>query len=200
MSFGSDLPDSVLNELDRRCSLDHMAYLRPSGAVRIRLATENDIEVLPLVQIEAGARFREIGMHEIADNAPLSVGFLERFQQAGLVWVSIDEADRPSGFLIAVIVDEFLHIEQVSVHPEYAGQGVGKRLVDAAAVRAAEEGLRALSLITFRNVPWNAPYYWRIGFREMSDEELTEGLRGRFHDEIRQGLDPRERVCMLRIP
>ena len=63
---------------------------------------------------------------------------------------------------------------------------------------AAAEGLAALTLSTFRSVPWNAPYYARLGFVELPVGELTAGLRGVLAAETAFGLDPDSRVFMRR--
>ncbi len=53
-------------------------------------------------------------------------------------------------------------------------------------------------LITFCEVAWNRPYYERLGFRALADDDLGPGLRGRRHAERTQGLDPGQRVGMRR--
>jgi hypothetical protein len=72
-------------------------------------------------------------------------------------------------------------------------------LLDHVAGWAAGRGLPALTLITFRGVPWNAPYYERLGFRELAPAELTPGLAARW---AAPGVGRRdggsERVCMRR--
>ncbi len=52
-----------------------------------------------------------------------------------------------------------------------------------------------MTLITFRGVPWNAPYYERLGFRELAESEVTPELAARNAD---QGGNSSARVCMLR--
>lgn len=59
-------------------------------------------------------------------------------------------------------------------------------------------GLPALTLSTFRTVPWNAPYYRRLGFREVEAAQITAGLRAVLDAEVAFGLDPSTRVCMRR--
>jgi hypothetical protein len=72
-------------------------------------------------------------------------------------------------------------------------------LLDHVAGWAARRGLPALTLITFRGVPWNAPYYERLGFREMAPAELTPGLAARWAAAPGAGRDGgSERVCMRR--
>ncbi|WP_231929553.1 hypothetical protein [Micromonospora inositola] len=63
---------------------------------------------------------------------------------------------------------------------------------------AADQGLPALTLTTFRNVPWNGPYYARCGFRELTGAQVTPGLTELLAAEAAMGLDPAERVAMRR--
>jgi len=68
--------------------------------------------------------------------------------------VAVDEHDRP------VVVDGCAHVEQVSVAPSHAHRRLGAALIDHLAAVAGTP----LTLTTFRDVPWNAPYYERLGF------------------------------------
>lgn len=61
-----------------------------------------------------------------------------------------------------------------------------------------EDLVPALTLTTFAEVPWNAPYYERCGLRPLADAELTGGLREIRAREATYGLDRRPRVCMRR--
>lgn len=150
------------------------------------------------IERAAGAAFRDIGMAAIADDEPLSVAELAHFQRAGHAWVAVDHTGSPVAYLIAEVVDGNLHIEQVSVHPGSARRGVGRRLLEHAADRARADGRRALTLTTFSEVPWNAPYYRRCGFRVLAAGELTAGLREVRRREAALGLDRWPRVCMRR--
>ncbi len=92
-------------------------------------------------------------------------------------------------------MDGALHIEQVSVHPEHARRGLGRALIDHL---AAHTDAPALTLTTFADVPWNAPYYERCGFRRLPVGELTPGLREIRRQEAAHGLDRWPRICMRR--
>jgi hypothetical protein len=63
---------------------------------------------------------------------------------------------------------------------------------------AAARGIDALTLVTFRAVPWNGPYYARLGFRDMAPGEITPGLAAVLDDEAAHGIDPATRACMCR--
>jgi GNAT superfamily N-acetyltransferase len=137
-------------------------------------------------------------MPEIADDSPLPVAELARYQQAGTAWVTVNATDAPIAYLIAEVIDGNLHIEQVSVHPQHARHARGRHLIDHAAQHARAHGIPALTLTTFTHVPWNAPYYTRIGFHTLTPEELTPGLRAIRRQEAVHGLDKWPRVCMRR--
>jgi hypothetical protein len=77
-------------------------------------------------------------------------------------------------------------------------QEIEQALLEHAAGRAATGDIGALTLTTFAQVPWNAPYYARCGFRVLDEAELTPGLRAIRHREAGLGLDRWPRVCMRR--
>ncbi|GGX22904.1 GCN5 family N-acetyltransferase [Streptomyces malachitofuscus] len=165
--------------------------------MRIRPAAPGELPALQDIERAAGAPFRDVGMPDVADDEPPAPDVLERYRRAGRCWVAAgEEDDRPVAYLIAEPVDGALHVEQISVHPDAARRGVGRALLAHAAVRAREEGLTALTLTTFADVPWNAPYYARLGFRTLGEPELTPGLRRIRAEEAAHGLDRWPRVCM----
>ncbi|MEU7719204.1 GNAT family N-acetyltransferase [Streptomyces tibetensis] len=164
--------------------------------MRIRSAAPAELPALQDIERAAGAVFRDLGMPEIADDEPFALDTLEHYRRAGRCWVAADERNGPAAYLLAEPVDGALHIEQVSVHPRAARRGVGRALLTHATDRAREEGLTALTLTTFTDVPWNAPYYARLGFRILPDADLTPGLRAIRAAEAAHGLDRWPRVCM----
>jgi ribosomal protein S18 acetylase RimI-like enzyme len=166
--------------------------------VRIRAAAAAELPALQDIERAAGEAFRGIGMPEIADDEPFSVDELAAYRQAGRAWVAVGQNGRLAAYLVAGLVDGNLHVEQVSVHPASARRGVGRGMLEHAAGRAARRGQPALTLTTFTEVPWNAPYYERCGFRRLAEAEITPGLREVRRREAGQGLDRWPRVCMRR--
>ncbi len=166
--------------------------------MRIRAVRRSEFPVLQDIELAAGAAFRDVGMPEVAGDEPFSQEELGRYEQAGRAWVAVDDADRPVAYLLADVVDGNLHVEQVSVHPWYGRRGVGRELLDHAAEVARAERVPALTLTTFTEVPWNAPYYVRCGFHPMTDGMLGPQLRAVRAREAALGLDRWPRVCMRR--
>jgi ribosomal protein S18 acetylase RimI-like enzyme len=87
-----------------------------------------------------------------------------RVDQPGFLLVA---GDPPVGFVHVLVIDGFAHLEQLSVHPSAGRRGVGSALVRAAMEEARLDGFAELSLCTYRDVPWNGPFYQRLGFREV---------------------------------
>ncbi|MER0243389.1 GNAT family N-acetyltransferase [Streptomyces sp. HSW2009] len=165
----------------------------------IRLTRRDELPVLQDIERAAGECFREVGMDQIADDEPPALDELADYQRADRCWVSVDAQDRPVAYALTEPVDGRLHIEQLSVHPDAARRGLGRALIDHLAARATAAGLPGLTLTTFAEVPWNAPYYaGRCGFRVLPEAELTPGLREIRRHEGEIGLDRWPRVCMLR--
>ena len=135
-------------------------------------------------------------MPAVADDPPLPLERLAAYQRGGRAWVSVGDDDVPLGYALALVVDGLGHLEQLSVRPSAGRQGRGRALIDEVVAWARGWGAPALTLSTFREVPWNAPYYARQGFRPMDDHELTPGLRELRAAEEAAGLDVAVRVVM----
>jgi GNAT superfamily N-acetyltransferase len=167
--------------------------------VSVRRVRPGDLGRLQAIQLAAGDTFRDIGMTAVAERPPIPAESLSGYRQAGRAWVAVDDHDEPVGFVVADVVDGCAHIEQVSVHPAHAGQRIGAMLLDHVGGWAIRHDLPALTLITFRGVPWNAPYYERLGFRELAPAEVTPGLAALAAATTHGGARDRfARVCMRR--
>ncbi|MBO8184258.1 GNAT family N-acetyltransferase [Streptomyces spirodelae] len=167
--------------------------------MRIRAGTAREFGRLQAIERAAGRWFRDLGMDEIADDEPPSVQCLREYAEADGLWVVTEAAGGPAvAYALTEPVDGCLHIEQLSVHPDQARRGIGRSLLDHLADRAAAGRMPALTLTTFTDVPWNAPYYARLGFRTLDTRELSPGLREIRARESTAGLDRWPRVCMRR--
>jgi L-amino acid N-acyltransferase len=164
--------------------------------------TPSDLADVQAVGRSAGERFRSISDPRIArcaDDPPIGADALRAALAAGAAWVATDgDPARVVGFLVVETVDGAAHVEEVAVAPEFGGRGHASALLDAAARWAVERGLDALTLTTFRDVPFNRPFYERRGFRVLEEDELTPALVARRAEEDRAGLPAEVRVVMRR--
>jgi GNAT superfamily N-acetyltransferase len=160
-------------------------------------ARPEDLPRLPLIEL-AAARL-------LAGHAPESVlaettaeGELRTAQREGRLWVA-RAGYTAVGFAHAhVIAEATAHLEELDGLPEHGRRGLGTRLVDEVCRWAASSGYTCVTLTTFRDVPWNMPFYLRLGFRVVAEEELPPALRALVQEEARRGLDPTRRVVMQR--
>lgn len=168
---------------------------KDGGVPAIRLARSEDLQVLRAIERRAGRAFRSLGMNAVADDEPLSVPRLAGYQSAGLAWVA-EVNGHVVGYLLLDRMPETAHIEQVSVDPAHARRGIGALLIETASAWARHHNLRALTLTSFELVPWNAPYYARLGFVVLGDADLSPELREVRRVEADHGLDTWPRVAM----
>jgi GNAT superfamily N-acetyltransferase len=164
----------------------------------IRAAGSDESAVLQAIEVAAGRQFVEVGLADVAAHQPHPADELEAYGLRGRAWVAVDDEDRPVAFLLAGLVDGRAHVDEVSVHPTHARRAVGRALIDHVAAWAMARDLPGVTLTTFAEVPWNAPYYLRCGFHVLDDHVLGPDLAGLLRaEQTRYGaLHPR--VAMIR--
>jgi GNAT superfamily N-acetyltransferase len=166
----------------------------------IRAPRPDELDLLRDIEWAAGELFAEIGLDDIADDAPASVAVLAEYARDGRAWVitDADAGDKPLGYAIADIVDGLAHLEQLSVLPDHGRKGLGAALVEHVCEWAVQRAMQAVTLTTFTDIAWNAPFYAKHGFRVLSDAEIGPELEALRATEAEHGLDPALRVCMRR--
>ena len=102
-----------------------------------------------------------------------------------------------AGFLVAERFSRELHIWEMHVAPAFQGKGIGTGLVRAAQIDARNTGFKALTLTTFRDLAWNAPFYARLGFEEVTALDAHPRLAGELANEADDGLPPERRCAMI---
>jgi GNAT superfamily N-acetyltransferase len=162
--------------------------------VVFRPALLEEIETIRALERASAQRFVGL-MDALAADEPSPASILAiRIADGGLVVAVEDGAI--AGFAMFRRVESRAYVEQLDVLPAFAGRGIGATLLDEVAARARAAGLEGLSLSTFREVPWNAPYYRRLGFVEVA--ALTPGMAAIREEHLARGLDEDARVFMVR--
>ena len=115
-------------------------------------------------------------------------------QEAGTLWVAEAEG-AVVAFLGAHAEDERLHIDEFAVALDQQGKGLGRRMLTTVVDWARANGFSALSLTTFRSVPFNAPFYAGFGFRDWPEAEAPASVRQRLLYEASAGL--KDRCAMI---
>ena len=159
----------------------------------IRAARQDDLAALPVIERAAAAVFRTTPYAYLADDDLVSADVDLRHEY---VWVAVDPDDHPIAFAIVHLLDASVHLHELDVHPDYACQGLGRRMIAPVADWARARGATALTLTTFDDVLWNGPYYARLGFRTLDLATLSPGLQAVRQGEAEAGLPMAHRICM----
>jgi GNAT superfamily N-acetyltransferase len=173
--------------------------MAPEG-YRILLARSRDVAALPEIERLAGLMFKsypaDLGIREEMYEQPNSVETFASAQEAGRLWVARTEGCAIIGFALVFVISGFAHLDELDVLPQYGRRGVGSALLAAVCAWARAEGFPAVTLRTFRDVPWNAPFYARRGFRVVESSALSAEHVRLEASERQRGLRTELRVTM----
>jgi GNAT superfamily N-acetyltransferase len=166
--------------------------------MHLRRATATDAAIFPELEQSAGLAFkadREIAW--LADAPNLSVERYREIIAEGWSWVAESEQAGPVAFAAATLDGEELHLWEFNVHIDHQRQGIGRVLLQRLLVEAAAAAIPAMTLTTFRDLPWNAPFYRSMGFELVGAGQLDPRLAELLAEEARRGL-PAIRRCAMR--
>lgn len=132
--------------------------------VSIRAAVPGDYPSIESVENASEQLFIDLLDPESWGTAP--TGSERAAEQGFLIVAEESKTSTVVGFIHVLETDGIAHMEQVSVLPQHGRRGYGGRLVQAAMVEARGRGYESMTLRTYADVPWNAPFYARVGFVE----------------------------------
>jgi predicted N-acetyltransferase YhbS len=163
---------------------------------KIRSARVEELPLLSQIEDSAAALFLDTPYAFLVNDEPLSLDFVQQQFHAGQVWVAVDCHEIVVGYAIAREVDNTLYLQQIDVAPEHGRRGIGSALVTTVCDWAKQQSYGIVSLSTFRDLPWNAPFYSKLGFRVLDEAELTTGFQQIRIKELAAGLPISRRVVM----
>jgi GNAT superfamily N-acetyltransferase len=163
---------------------------------RIRLAVPADIATLQEIERRAASRFTDVGLP-----AATALPLVDHTTHTAAIAIGgsfiVEQAGQPCAFAIVQVFADAVHLREIDALPEQTGQGLGRRLIEHIATWAEERGAPRLTLTTYRDVPFNAPYYQRRGFHILEDP-LPPRLAAERAAERAAGIEVAPRVAMAR--
>jgi ribosomal protein S18 acetylase RimI-like enzyme len=154
----------------------------------VRPADPEDLPLLAEIDERADSLFRVSGME--LPQIPFPV---DELHDAKAVFVV---GRPPVGFVQLDEVDGLAHIQEIAVVPGRMRRGLGSSLLEAACTWAKANDYPAVTLITYADVAWNAPFYAARHFVEV--EELTPEIAELRDWETTMGLDQLGRRVVMR--
>ncbi|MER5424121.1 GNAT family N-acetyltransferase [Streptosporangium roseum] len=167
-----------------------MTDTRSSAQAGVRWAEAGELAGLAAVETAADGVFAAVGI-----TFPPGTTMIEETDDPSRVLVA---GTPPVGFAMIGRVDGAVHLDQLAVHPDHGRRGVGGRLLEAVCDHAASAGAAAVTLTTFRDVPWNGPWYAQRGFGVLDPAEWGPELAALVAHERELGIELAPRVVMRR--
>lgn len=165
----------------------------------VRSARLDDISELATVERSAAAIFRTVDLTFLVAGPTMDPVLLSSMILSKHVWVAVDPADKPVGFIAGHPIDGSFHIAEVSVHQEWQRKGIAKILIGEMASQVRREGFECLTLTTYRDLEWNGVFYRKVGFVEVSVQQMGARYSEILKEEGEQGLEVTRR-CVMRRP
>ncbi len=144
----------------------------------------------------AATRFEGTGLLDGVSDEPTDAESLRDAVGDARLWVAVDDDDPAVGFALARWCGDDAHLQEVDVVPEWGRRGIGRSLVSEVLAWAVAHDRARLTLTTFTTVPWNAPFYERLGFAVVPQAKWSEALRESWEHERAMGLPMEQRVVM----
>lgn len=166
---------------------------------RIRLARPADADFLPAIERRAAELFRDDPDCARLDFDDVWTAQEHRRLIAKGHCLIAEVGEEVVGFLATQPFGRELHLWEMDVLPAFQGRGIGAVLLRACLIDAENAGFRAVTLTTFRDLPWNGPFYTRLGFIEVEDLAAHPRLAGEIAEEIAAGLPEGRRIAMIRF-
>lgn len=163
----------------------------------IRPARPDEVWQLPAIERSAAELFRGSSQPAVADGHVSPPEFHRPLAVQGLVWIA-ENADGLVGFASCELFEDALHIWELAVRREAQGRGAGRGLVRAAVEDGRRRGAPAVTLTTFRDIAWNAPFYASCGFVEVPEQAFNGRLALIRAREVKAGLEVSAR-CAMRL-
>jgi GNAT superfamily N-acetyltransferase len=155
----------------------------------IRAPRPDEIRLLPQIENTADRRYARVGLWRVLSMPPASLASLEHGRRRGMLWIAASPFNRVGGKA---------WLDQLSILDGSQRRGYGAALIDRTATTAGALGFNTLYLSTYRDVPWNEPYYMRRGFVEVPRAEWPRAFRVQFAVENSHGHPPWRRTIMQR--
>lgn len=162
----------------------------------IHPARPSELAALREIEDEAATLFSDTPYADAVSGDATSMEDFAEAQRAGRLWVAATREGVPVAFAFVESVGACAHLDELDVHPTHGRRGIGAALVREVCRWAHDQGLPAVTLTTFRDVPWNAPFYARMGFAPVPEDRLTPEQRALFEHENRMGLRSDARFFM----
>jgi GNAT superfamily N-acetyltransferase len=174
---------------------------RPAPLISLRAAHPAEFALAVAIDDDACRAYADAGLFlDVDDDGPFAAAEHARWADAAheqrLIFACYPTGEAV-GFSAVSYMDGHPHLDQVSVRRTAMRQGIGRMLVERALRWSVPQG--QLWLTTYDHVPWNGPWYERLGFQRVPEAEHGPELRRTLEAERAALPAPEHRVAMRYI-
>ena len=134
--------------------------------VRLRPAAIADIPRLQQIEQDAATLFAGLDLIDVSEMATASISDHCHAIDEGLSLVA-ELGGRVAGFAIGSRYGRDVYLHELDVSRDYQRKGIGAELLRGFIDLSRAHGAPCIYLSTFRNPPWNAPFYRKLGFEDV---------------------------------
>lgn len=163
-------------------------------SVLLRAAQVGDIFRMQEIERAAAELFRNSELIDIDAMSVVAIGDHAQAIEQGLSLVAEVDA-RVAGFAMGEMHFDDAYLHELDVDPAYGRRGVGAALVRGFVNAARAKRAQAVYLSTFRDPPWNAPFYRKLGFVDVARGDYLRWMSA-IEGEQAKFLDVNTRVFM----
>jgi len=164
---------------------------------QIRKATPEEFSILPHIETLAAQAFVELGLNDISEMPPLPGSFYSGLPSTAIILLAEHKNDIV-GFCVTIVLDGQAHLKELSVAYAFSGQGIGKKLLQHMCCEAKTQGHNAITLTTFADISFNAPFYKCLDFAEFTPNTQWPELQNLRAEEKRGALRHHKRIAMIK--
>jgi len=168
--------------------------LKKDGYI-LKLAESRHIGSLSAIECQAARLFPANYLPASLLDETVPQEDLDYAQKNGLLWVALKNDD-PVGYAFIQIRGVLPLLAQIDVHPDHGRQGLGRALIEKASSALRKKNFSELYLTTFASIPWNAPFYEKLGFQYLEQGSQPEFIKNILRSEARLGLKERVAMCL----
>lgn len=168
-------------------------------SISIQQPSREHIAAIPGIEVAAASMFPEADLPFYLRHRATDIADLRDADEKDRLWVAVTVNGKAVGFASADVIDNQAYLEELDVLPEFGRLGIGTRLLLTVVNWARRTGYSSLLLVTFRHLPWNAPFYEKLGFKTLDPAKYGADIVSRLQEEDRAGINIRNRVAMQLI-
>lgn len=168
------------------------------SGIKLEPATPADIPAMFALERRANQMFRAIGYDFVGDADVTDAEEHRAVMLDGLTLVA-RAGERLAGFAMFTRLDGEAHLDEIDVDPAFQRQGLARRLIADGGKWARAAGYAAMTLTTYAQVPWNAPFYARLGFVAFAPGADRPDLLALIEKEARWGFAVKPRLAMRKL-